>query len=203
MIKQCPNCGQNNKTTNIKCEFCDCELIPCEENSMAANFSTTNHVAAAKISPKKIGCITNIGLFFSLGMFILAGILFTGIGLYSYISEHNKTKNFDSTTATLKDFPFCRYDDDTEICEALYEYQVNGVTYTVSPDLQSNPSSFKTTETVYYNPNNPSDAIIYANCETLIITGGIILAVIITIFIVVNVKIFKANKVKKENGSNY
>lgn len=197
MIRMCPNCGKENKTTNIKCEFCGQNFIEKEiidsTNSLNVSVLTSTN-GSNKNSLKKAGCVSNIILFMSFGPFILAGILFTGVGLYSYISERSQTKNYDNTIATLKDYINCEYDDGDELCEAVYEYQVNGITYTISPNQLSNPGGFKTTDTVYYNPNNPKEAIIYANWGTLTIIGIIITIVIISFFIKANINLSKMNK---------
>lgn len=99
----------------------------------------------------------------------MAGIAFFGVGLFSSISEHNKTKGYEKTIAILKDYTNCTYDDGSELCEVIYDYQVNGVIYTVSPSTLSNSSGFEERDTVYYNSNNPSESIMYASWSNLTI----------------------------------
>lgn len=193
----CKNCGKENKNTNIRCEFCNTELIDTNnyfnQENIAYGTNTILKPQEVEISTKKIGCFSVIfGLLLN-GIWILFALVFIGFGLYSYISEHNQTKNYDETVATLVNYKNCRNDDGTEICNAVYEYEVNGIIYTTSPNVLSNRGGFETTETVYYNPNNPSESIIYASSVNiiLIVIGFIILFAIIGSFIYRVVKIKK------------
>ncbi len=193
----CRNCGKENKNTNIRCEFCNTELIDTNnyfnQENIVYGSNTILKPQEVEISTKKIGCFSVIfGLLLN-GIWILVASAFIVFGLYSYISEHNQTKNYDETVATLVSYKNCRNDDGIEICNAVYEYEVNGITYTTSPNLLSNRGGFKTIETVYYNPNIPSESIIYTSSVNiiLIVIGFIILFGIIGSFI------YKVIKIKK------
>lgn len=197
MIMICPNCGKENKNTNIKCEFCSTQLIDVnsfnQKGILLENGNILNN-NGTEVSSKKAGCLIYILILIFNGPFLLTGLAFLGVGLFSSISEHNQTKDYEETTAILKDYTNCNYDDGTEFCEAIYEYQVNGITYTVSPKLRSNRSGFKYTDTVYYNPNNPSESIMYADWNSLTIIGTVILSIIIVIFIITAIVIKKKKR---------
>ena len=180
MVVNCPNCGKENKNTNIKCEFCLTQLIDENKFNQYGDFVVDNNDVETKeinVSPKTVGCLGKILSLMFVGPWILGGIVFFGVGLFFSISEHNQTKGYEKTTGILTD---CVVD------EAIYEYQVNGDTYTASPNMSSNCDGFKESDIVYYNPNNPSESIIYANWSIFTITGLILVIVPIIILISIN-----------------
>lgn len=195
----CPNCKKENKNTNIRCEFCSTQLIDVNEFNQQGIFTPSGNIVETKeinVSTKKVGCLSNILILIFVGPWLLVGIAFLGVGLFSTISEHNQTKGYEKTTGILKDYTNCSYEDGSELCEAIYEYQVNGITYSVSPSTLSNRGGFKENETVYYNPNNPSESIMYASWSTLTIIGFIIVVVVSVIFAFKNIFIKKISKGK-------
>ena len=180
MVVNCPNCERENKNTNIKCEFCSTQLIDENKYNQHSNFLVNANDAETKeinVSPKTVGCLGKILSLMFVGLWMLFGIVFLGVGLFSSISEHNQTKGYGKTTGILIE---CNGD------EAIYEYQVNGDTYTASPNMSSNCDGFKERDTVYYNPNNPSESIMYANWSILTITGLILVIVPVIILIYTN-----------------
>ena len=183
MVVNCPNCGKENKNTNIKCEFCLSQLI--DKKEFSDNVVETKEI---NVSTKKVGCISSILSLIFVGPWLLFGIVFLGVGLFSSISEYNQAKGYEKTTGILKGYSDCTYNDGDELCEAIYEYQVNGVVYTVSPSLLSDPDGFAKSDIVYYNPTNPSESIMYANWSILTIVGFIIVLVVIIILILANNK---------------
>lgn len=199
MVVNCPNCGKENKNTNIKCEFCSTKLIDENKFNQHSNFLVNDKAGETKeinVSPKKAGCLSSILILIFVGPWLLAGIAFLGIGLYYSISEHNQTKGYEKTTGILKYYANCTYDDGNELCKATYEYQVNGITYTVSPSSLRNSGGFEESDTVYYNPNNPSESIMYAGWSNLTIVGLIIVIVVSAILISINSSMKKISKGK-------
>lgn len=197
----CPNCQKENKNTNIRCEFCSTQLIDVNEFNQQGIITSNGTVVETKeinVSTKKVGCLSNILILILIlifvGPWLLVGIVFFGVGLFSTISEHNQTKGYEKTTGILKDYTNCRYEDGSELCEAIYEYQVNGITYSVSPSTLSNRGGFEENETVYYNPNNPSESIMYARWSSITIIGFIIVIVVIVIFAFKNTFIKRISK---------
>jgi len=195
----CPNCKKENKNTNIRCEFCSTQLIDVNEFNQQGIFTPNGNIVEAKeinVSTKKVGCLSNILILIFVGPWLLVGIAFFGVGLFSIISEHNQTKGYEKTTGILKDYTNCSYEDGSELCEAIYEYQVNGITYSVSPSSLRNIGGFQQNDIVYYNPNNPSESVMYAGWGTLTIVGFIIVIVVIVIFVLKNIIMKKISKGK-------
>ena len=164
MVVNCPNCGKENKNTNIKCEFCSTQLIDENNFNKHSNFLVNDNDGETKeinVSPKTVGCLGKILSLMFIGPWLLFGVVFIGVGLFSSISEYNQSKGYEKTTGILKDYGDCTYDDGDELCEAIYEYQVNGDTYKVSPNALRERDGFADRDAVYYNPNNPSESIMY------------------------------------------
>ena len=93
------------------------------------------------------------------GSWLLVGIAFLGVRVFSSISEHNQTKEYKKVIAISKDYTNYTYYDDSELCKAIYEYQVNGITYSVSSSSLSNHGGFNESDLVYYNPNNLGESV--------------------------------------------
>lgn len=202
---KCPNCGKENKNTNIRCESCGTELNHMEQNDNFLNkdYSQTN-VKTIDLGSKKAKHITSAILIWILIPEFLIGLAFIGVSLYSNITDNNKSKNYLETEGKLVSYENCQYDEDgEELCSAIYEYTVNGATYKASPNRISNHSDFKQTATVKYNPNKPSEYVMNSGWNGLLIAGIIMVIVVLVIFI--SVKTFikklskKANDIKKGN----
>ncbi|MGN1372264.1 MAG: DUF3592 domain-containing protein [Candidatus Coprovivens sp.] len=180
----CPNCNKENKNTNIRCEYCSTELIDINKFNNLEDLTPNDIVMGAKSAKYLklgIGCLSIMFL----GLWLLVGLGFLGMGLYCTISEHNQTKEYESTTGVLKGYTNCSYSDGSKLCNATYEYEVDGIRYTASPSKFSNRSSFEKNKIVYYNPNNPSESIIYADWNIIIITGLIFIVVVVIISIII------------------
>lgn len=196
---KCPNCGQENQNTNLRCIYCNAELKPIEQSSNFLNVDYSQENAKTiQSNTKKAGHIANIILVIVLIPWFLIGIAFVGISSYSMMNDNGKSKGYLETEGKLVDYVDCQYDEDgAELCNGLYEYTVDGTTYKGSPNLLSNRSGFKSTITVKYNPNNPSEYVMNSGWNTLLIAGIIILIVALVIFI--SVKKALKNMAKKIN----
>lgn len=172
---KCPNCGNENKNTNIKCEFCGTEINHIEQNN---NFYYKDY-PQINLGSKKIKFIINAILIFLLIPWFLIGLIFIGVSTYSHISASNESKNYLETEGKLVSYDDCG----SELCSAVYEYSVNGVIYKGSPNLLSNRSGFKNTVIVKYNPDKPNEYVINSGWNNLLITGVIMVTVVLLIFI--------------------
>lgn len=200
---KCPNCGYENKNTNIRCEACGKELNHIEQSDNFLNNDYQKNVKTIDLGSKKVKCITSVILIFVLVPWFLIGLFFIGVSSYSSITDNNKSKNYLETEGKLVSYENCQYDDGDELCSGVYEYTVSGVTYKGSPNLLSNRSGFKQTIIVKYNPNNPNEYVIDSGWNWLLIVGIIIVSVVVVIFISVKLSIKKLSKkvknIEKEN----
>ena len=201
---KCPNCGHENKNTNIRCESCSTELNHIEQSNNFLNndYSQTN-VKTIFLGSKKSKHIKGVNLIFKLAPWFLIGLAFIGISLYSSITDNSKSKNYLETEGKLISYENCQYDNDgDELCYGVYEYTVNGVTYTGSPNMLSNRSGFEQTATVKYNPDNPNEYVMDSGWNVLLIVGIIMVSIVTIIFISFKLSVKKlskkANDIEKE-----
>lgn len=68
----CPNCGNENKSTNIRCEYCSHELISESELN-----EETCELQEVQVSARKFGCLSNIFFLIILGPFLFICISFS------------------------------------------------------------------------------------------------------------------------------
>ena len=200
---KCPNCGYENKNTNIRCESCGKELNHIEQSDNFLNNDYQKNVKTIDLGSKKVKGITSVILIFVLAPWFLIGLFFIGVSSYSSITDNNKSKNYLETEGKLVSYENCQYDDGNELCSGVYEYTVSGVTYKGSPNLLSNRSGFKQTIIVKYNPNNPNEYVIDSGWNWLLIVGIIMVTVVVVIFISVKLSIKNSSKkvknIEKEN----
>lgn len=198
----CPNCQKENRNTNIRCEYCSFQLIDLDkykhDDIIVVDTNENNELTEVKVSSKKIGCISNIILIIFVGPWLFIGIILFGVGIFANVNERIQSKGYDKTVANFNDYVNCNYEGNVELCEAVYEYKVNGVIYSVSPKKITNRENFNETDTVYYNPNNPSESLIYVGFNSIIVTGLIIIGVITIIFIIKGIILKKITKGQKE-----
>lgn len=204
-IVKCPNCEHENKNTNIRCESCSTELNHIEQSNSFLNkdYSQAN-VKTIDLGSKPAKHITSTILIFIFTPWFLVGLAFIGVSSYSNITDNNKSKDYLETEGKLINYENCQYDDDgDELCNGVYEYTVNGVTYKGSPNLLSNRSEFKQTATIKYNPDNPNEYVMNSGWNRLLITGIIMVTVVVVIFIAVKTSIKKlskkSNDIEKDN----
>ena len=190
---KCPSCGSENKNTNIKCEVCGAELHPEEEDRsiLDSNINPT-YVDRQKIvngldyinkRKKGIGCLSNVIISIILIPWILAGLAFIGVSLYSIISNIKVSKNYDETEATLVDYVIKMDSEGKEDYKAIYEFEVDGVKYTASPDKVGSKNSFKKTAKVKYNPEYPNENLMASGWGGLLATGIVMEIIIAIIYI--------------------
>ena len=202
---KCSICGHENKNTNIRCESCGTELNHIEQsNNFLNNDYSHANVKTIDLGSKKAQHITSAILIFILAPWFLGGLTFIGASLSSSINDNNKSKNYLETKGKLVSYKNCQYDDDgVELCNGVYEYTVNGITYKGSPNLLSNRSRFKRTAIVKYDPNNPNEYVMNPGWYKFLIIGIIMTTIVVIIF--VSVKIFmkklskKVNDIEKDN----
>ena len=178
---KCPNCGIENKNTNIRCENCGTELNHIDPNS---NFINNNY---RQLDDNTIDKVTKKAKHISIGFLIIIlapwvifGLIFIAVSMYSIISDNNKSNNYLKTEGKFVGTSYCTYDDDTELCKPIYEYEVNGKIYRGSPNSLSN--HFKQKVTVKYNSDNPNEYVINSGWHTLLIAGIIMIIAVLLIY---------------------
>lgn len=172
---KCQNCGMENPSNNMRCRNCGTPLTQPQNQEMQEINQINKTTDPPKIT-KWLGVIIAAVIFLP---FIIATSIILIVSTIGMTQEQKEIENYANTTATLNDFYDCYYSEDDrtdELCSAEYQYIVNGKSYTASPKQVSDKDTFEKEVTVYYNPNNPSEAIIPASYNYTIIVSAIILA---------------------------
>lgn len=202
---KCNKCSFENKSTNIKCEQCGNVLIDVEKVNNDLKFGNPiNNDPEAEKKARGIGkfIIIVIILLFE-GPFILAGVFFFGFGIYFNVSESKIIKDYKETSGVLVDFVDCSYNENGETCLGLYEYEIDGVVYNVKNNVSTNPENLDKQAKVYYDENNPEEALIKTNFWDLLCSVGLAITIFTLIPIIIVLFILKkANKgvdLDKEN----
>lgn len=198
---KCPNCGYENKNTNIRCESCKMELNSIEQNNKKCSKERVIYVDLGKNGIKHLASVL---LIIILTPWLITGLAFFGVSTYSIITDNNKSKGYVETEGKLVDYEI----QDSKVEEdgyfvGVYEYKVNGVTYKGSPSSVSTQKVMKETITVKYNPDNPEEYVMEAGWNKLQRVGFTIVIIVVVIF--VSVKIYvkqiydRAYGIKKDN----
>lgn len=120
-------------------------------------------------------------------VFMFAGIIFVIVGSIENKNEKEISKDYLEINGILVDYKYVGgdgdKDKDKDEYEGIYQYTVDGNDYYVSPSRITNKSAYKDIEVVRYNPKNPSESIIYANWDSLVIGGYIVSGITLIILI--------------------
>lgn len=181
-----PNCGQENLNTNIKCIKCGHEI-----NSVN-NYGKLLTNEEDKEKFKKItNVFSNLIPVASALPFIFFGIMAAIIVTYANKDSNKAPDNYLTTNAYFEKIDSCDLDDSTELCNAIYSYTVNGVTYEKSPSIRTNKKYFPKETVVKYDPDDASYSVVqYSSWSQYYVTYLSIIVGII-IFIIDYFKISK------------
>lgn len=105
--------------------------------------------------------LLKIGLLF---LIVMSGSL--------YVKEYMTAKDYVKTVGTFEDYTGCH----DGVCGNKYSYVVDGETYYVSSNLNSD--SFPEKDAVYYNPENPSEAMMFSNWHITFIVSVVMFVVV-------------------------
>lgn len=121
-IIKCPNCGQENKNTNIKCEFCGTDLNFVEQNDNFTNVNNSQiNTKNINLSNKVMKYIINGFLIFTMAPILFFVIVCIFISLYFNITNYIKSKDYVETEGRFVNYQNCKYNGSNEVCEAVYQ----------------------------------------------------------------------------------
>lgn len=171
----CPNCGKENSSTNIKCNYCghiinnvsnyiiiDKNINHFDDSSNDISKKIESELLENKDKIKKILNIIKIviPIISFLSFFSVALIIIIIIALNNY--HINKApKDYLTTTGYLSGFTDCFVNEnESEVCSAEYTYTVNDVTYTGKIKYKTMRDNFSKETKVKYNPSDPSISVV-------------------------------------------
>ncbi len=171
----CPNCGQENSNTNIKCTKCGAEI-----NSINDALTVKEDPKVKEKAKKAIIVMSDMVPLISALPFIAFGLI-AAVLTTNMNHERNKAPdNYLTTTGYLSSIS-CSNNDS---CSATYTYTINDITYSKSPNIETNKSSFPKKTEVKYDQNNPSNSVVqysswteYSVTYMSIISGIIVFAI--------------------------
>lgn len=212
----CSNCGTENKSTNIKCEYCgniinevekidnidDIEEYIEEYKKMHSKPLTEEQKKAKQKATKTFFTVfVIIFLIMFLLPFLIVGVVFTSISSSFGSIEDKISSEYIEVQASLIEYTDLNSDG---TFKGVYEYEVDGEKYTVTTNYASSVKSmFDEYATVKYDAENPENAI-FCNDPGISIFGSIgffmiafvvvVIIVVIVIFIIIK---RKDNSVKR------
>lgn len=195
---KCPQCGCDNKSTNLRCESCGNELNKIEEDELPVGINI-NLQPTTKGGVIGLKILVNVILLFFIGPAFLIGAIFTGISVHSMTKDNIKASGYEETVARFVDYDDCHSSDGTEVCKGIYEWKVDGETYKGSPDFTSNYGGFKESMKVRYDPKDPSKYVMESSWKVFLIVGICMISFCIVVFIIVNVILYKMSKNSKKD----
>ena len=187
----CLNCGNENKDTNINCEYCGKELPKKEELNKGRGVTTKSYIIMI--------------LMLLLPIVILLTSIYVMFNFKNLIGfEKEKPSNSVETTGVLDRFEDCYYDGE-EFCIAVYKYKVDGIEYEIRTHFSSPKDDHNKENIVHYNEDNPEDSSLEfieddfsSMVHNTIAVGYIFISGFFVIIIVIITVIFIKNK-KEEN----
>lgn len=118
--------------------------------------------------------ISKVFMFMFSGKMLKAALIFMSImGTLFFIGEYRTSKKYTEIVAVNINNEICL---DTGYCDGEYEYIVNGIKYYAHYD--NDRDHYNKYAKVYYNPNNPSEYMMFSNWHVLIFGSlGILLII--------------------------
>lgn len=126
---------------------------------------------------KTIGCLFLSPFIIVGSIFPIVGIILVIVGINLEIKMNNETQNHVETRGYYRSCTYVTTNDEgVNLYKLNYEYTVNGEIYVVNTDYSTNNiPNIGDEETIKYNPENPSEAIITSKTisETIMFIGAI------------------------------
>jgi len=192
----CPQCGKENKNSNIKCEFCQAKLIDISKKDIKEVYIGNTNLEVNEYMEKSSNVLYVI-------VMIIIGFWFSSVSLVFIISifidvscniqDLSGKENYIKAIATVENIN-CSDAEIQKNCRATYKYEVNDIYYTLISDITTSKNKLNEVIVVYYNPNNPSDAVIYTSLFSKSKNDIIVLVIILVIYIIIGIKLKKVFK---------
>lgn len=171
-IIRCKNCGQANKITNIRCEFCNVKL-----NTDVIDKEREKFIKS-RIKKEKIISKILIALIFL--PCLLVGLFLVGNATYHITFDAITNKDYLKVEGRKVSYVNClNTDNHVNICNAVYKYNINNKTYKYTTKNFGDTKTFNDIILLKYDNKHPDKAVSISSKNYLIdLVIGLVLIII-------------------------
>ena len=128
---------------------------------------------------------------------LVVGVIFLSVFTVSFVSNNQKKENYVETTATVVDHLY----NDEGLSAYIVEYEVDGRKYNKASNSYSSIfTPLGTGIKIYYNEDNPNDAVWGTDINNIIfIIIGIVFTLVGLVFFINSFKAYKAKVEERDN----
>lgn len=171
-IIRCKNCGQANKITNIRCEFCNVKL-----NTDVIDKEREKFIKS-RIKKEKIISKILIALIFL--PCLLVGLFLVGNATYHITFDAIVSKDYLKVEGRKVSYVNClNTDNNVNICNAIYKYNINNKTYKYTTKNFGDVKTFNDIILLKYDNKHPDKVVAISSKNYLIdLVIGLVLIII-------------------------
>ena len=171
-IIRCKNCGQANKITNIRCEFCNVKL-----NTDVIDKEREKFIKS-RIKKEKIISKILIALIFL--PCLLVGLFLVGNATYHITFDTIASKDYLKVEGRKVSYVNClNTDNHVNICNAIYKYNINNKTYKYTTKNFGDVKTFNDIILLKYDNKHPDKVVAISSKNYLIdLVIGLVLIII-------------------------
>lgn len=184
---KCKNCGQANKITNIRCEFCNVEL-----NHDAISKAREKVIKSRDKKAKNISDIIIALIFLPC---LLVGLVLVGNATYHITFDAITNKYYLKTEGQKIDYVNCHNTDNyINVCNAVYKYNIDNKAYKYTTKDFGYAKAFGKTISLKYDSKHPDKAVTVSSKNYLVylVIGLILIIINSLIYIFVRKSILRA-----------
>ena len=171
-IIRCKNCGQANKITNIRCEFCNVKL-----NTDVIDKEREKFIKS-RIKKEKIISKILVALIFL--PCLLVGLFLVGNATYHITFDAITNKDYLKVEGRKVSYVNCQdTDNHVNVCNAVYKYNINNKTYKYTTKNFGDTKTFNDIILLKYDNKHPDKAVAISSKNYLIdLVIGLVLIII-------------------------
>lgn len=171
-IIRCKNCGQANKITNIRCEFCNLKL-----NTDVIDKEREKFIKS-RVKKEKIISKILIALIFL--PCLLVWLFLVGNATYHITFDAMASKDYLKVEGRKVSYVNCQdTDNHVNVCNAVYKYNINNKTYKYTTKNFGDTKTFNDIILLKYDNKHPDKAVAISSKNYLIdLVIGLVLIII-------------------------
>lgn len=171
-IIRCKNCGQANKITNIRCEFCNVKL-----NTDVIDKEREKFIKSRFKKEKIISKILVALIFLPC---LLVGLFLVGNATYHITFDAIASKDYLKVEGRKISYVNClNTDNNVNTCNAVYKYNIDNKTYKYTTKNFGDVKTFNETILLKYDNKHPDKAMaVYSKNYLIDLVIGLVLIII-------------------------